>query len=182
MKTILNIATLMVCLSFVFTITGCDRNARNNESLTDSIQITTDKDISDKDPTINNSQAIIDFVYPNNSDFEFNAEIENVNIKKGESFVIDCQLKNSTDNTYHIEHGIDIVTFNYNGESEMMESLALLDTFSGKEKKEERLKIKAVKSGIITVKAEIYVKPDKYSDSSKKYTYEKQFNVTVQDL
>lgn len=47
-------------------------------------------------------------------------------------------------------------------------------------KKDKKLNIAAKKSGTITVKAELRVKPDEYTDSYKTYTYTKEIEVNVQ--
>lgn len=130
--------------------------------------------------TLDNIESGSTFKYPDQSDFSLSAEIKNSNVKSGDSFIIDCSLKNNSDRDFYIEHGSQTITYSYNGESEFYTLIAILTTFKSNDKLERTLNIAAEKSGTITVKAEIRVKPNKYSDSYKTYIYTKEIEVTVQ--
>ena len=78
-----------------------------------------------------------------------------------------------------IEHAVETITFSYNGVSEEMDSLAVLEKFQTGKEINRTLDIKAQKSGIITITATIHVKPAQYSDTYKTYEYNEQIEVIV---
>lgn len=130
--------------------------------------------------TLDNIESGSTFKYPDQSEFSLSAEIKNSNVKSGDSFIIDCSLKNNSDRDFYIEHGSQIFTYSYNGESEFHTLVAILTNFKSNDKLERTLDIAAKKSGTITIETEIRVKPDAYSDFYKTYTFTKEIEVTVQ--
>lgn len=129
---------------------------------------------------LDNIESGSTFDYPDKSEFSFSAEIHNSDVKSGDSFIIDCSLKNNSGRDFYIEHGTHIVTYIYNGDSEFHNAIAILSTLKSNDEIKETLNIAAKKPGTITVKAEFRVKPDEYTDSYKTYTYTEEIAVNVQ--
>lgn len=119
------------------------------------------------------------FEYPDKSVFSFKCDIKETTVKKGETIIIDCSLENTSENDFYMEHGVETITYSYNNESEYMDAIALLDSFESSEKISRKLELEAKESGKIIVTAEIRLRPERYSESYKTYTYEKEFDVTV---
>lgn len=77
---------------------------------------------------LDNIESGSTFDYPDKSEFSFSAEIHNSDVKSGDSFIIDCSLKNNSGRDFYIEHGTHIVTYIYNGDSEFHNAVAILST------------------------------------------------------
>ncbi len=127
------------------------------------------------------SKSIGNFDYPDKSAFVFTADIQESTVKKGEPFIIHCSLKNTTDRDFFIKHGTQTITYLYNDDSEILNAIALFDTFKQGGTIDRELSIPAKKTGAITVTATIYITPEKYSDVStqQEYKYTKTIDVTV---
>lgn len=129
---------------------------------------------------VDNSKSESNFNFPDKSDFSLSTNIENSNLKKGESFVINCCLKNNTERDFFIEHGVETITYSYNDVSECLNAISVLDTLNSSSEIKRKINIQAIESGVITVTATIRVKPAQYSDSYETYTYNQEINVTVE--
>ncbi len=125
----------------------------------------------------NTNNSIVDFEYPEESDFEFKVSKDEIIAKKGEIITIDCTLKNVSNENYYIEHGVETITYSYNGISEEINAIAVLDNFKSNSEISRRLNITVKESGNIKVFATIYVKPSQYSDQNKVYTFERDILV-----
>lgn len=180
---------LIGCLFIVFMSACSDSNTEASDIIaesssaiddtkSDSVFSSLDEEKSSSE--LDNIESGSTFDYPDKSEFSFSAEIHNSDVKSGDSFVIDCSLKNNSDRDFYIEHGTHIVTYIYNGDSEFRSLVAILSTLKSNDEIKETLNIAAKKSGTITVKAEFRVKPDEYTDSYKTYTYTKEIEVNVQ--
>ncbi len=173
---------LIICLFTIF-MSACSNSSTESSSAVDdtkSDSVFMPLDDEESSSTLDNIESGSPFKYPDQSDFSLSAEIKNSNVKSGDSFIIDCSLKNNSNRDFYIEHGSQIFTYSYNGESEFYTTVAILTTFKSNDKLERTLDIVAKKSGTITVKTEIRVKPNEYSDSYKTYIYTKEIEVTVQ--
>lgn len=125
------------------------------------------------------SASVSDFKYPKKSAFKFEVSESKVTAKKGDVIKINCFLKNTSKNDYHIEHGSETITYSYNDESEVITALAVLDDFKSDSEIQRGLEITADESGEIIVYAEISVKPSRFSEEMKTYNFEKKIKVTV---
>lgn len=173
---------LIGCL-FMMLISACHNSDTESSSVvddtkSDSVFMPVDEEGSSS--TLDNIESGSTFNYPDQSEFSLSTEIKNSNVKRGDSFIIDCSLTNNSDRDFYIEHGSQTFTYSYNGDSEFHTLAAILTTFKSNDKLEGTLDIAAKKSGTITVKTEIRVKPSEYSDFYKTYTYTKEIEVTVQ--
>ena len=72
---------------------------------------------------------------------------------------------------------METITYSYNGISEEINAIAVLDNFKSNSEISRRLNITVNESGNIKVFATIYVKPSQYSDQNKVYTFERDILV-----
>ncbi len=135
--------------------------------------------INNKEIDNQTNNSIVDFDYPEESDFEFVVSKDNLTVKKGETVTIDCVLKNLSNKNYYIEHGVETITYSYNEIGEELDAIAVLDDFQSNSEISRRLNITVNESGKITVSANIFVKPAQYSDQNKLYSFKKDIIVNV---
>lgn len=167
MKQVSRYALMLLCLCLMMCMVAC--NSDSNKSTTDNSQINTD-----------NSQKNPNFEYPDESDFSLSVKAEKTSIQKGEMFAVNCILTNNTDKDFYAEHGKEVITYSYNNSSENIDQIAVLSTFKSKSEINRTLNIEASSSGVITITATMRIKPSRYSDSSKVYTYTEKINVIVE--
>lgn len=120
-----------------------------------------------------------DFRFPPESAFVFSAEIDDIEVSKGKKFVVRCVLENTTDNDFFTEHGIETIRYSYNGKSEVLDAISVLDTFVSKGKITREIELIANESGEVDLVASFSVKPSKFSDEFKTYTYKETISITV---
>ena len=189
-KLISVIIVLSITAAYAVNMSACsDSNTEASDIIAESSSAIDDTksdsvfsslDEKESSSELDNIESGSTFDYPDKSEFSFSAEIHNSDVKSGDPFIIDCSLKNNSGRNFYIEHGTNIVTYIYNGDSEFHNANAILSTLKSDDKIKETLNIAAKKSGTITVKAEFRVKPDEYTDSYKTYTYTKEIEVNVQ--
>lgn len=158
----------VIMLLFIVSLTAC----QNNDTASD--------DVSDSTP-VSVSKSSVNFNYPDQTAFTFTADIQKNTIQAGSPFIIQCSLKNTTDCDFFIEHGSQTITYSYNGDSENLNAISVLDTFAAGDTIDRELLIYAKKTGTITLTASFYIKPSQYAERAtfQEYTYTKTIFVTV---
>ncbi len=155
-KSLSIIIFLLICIN-LFSLVSCSHNTPNNSSIYNS----------DK------------FIYPDKKDFRFTVDTEKVTVQRGQTFNISCSVENKTNKKQYIEHGIECITYSYNGEYESLNTIAVLDTFDIGEQIERNIELTAKESGKVTITAYFRVKSSEYTDSFKEYSYTKSVDITV---
>lgn len=150
----------LLAVALLFSISACS----NNEAVSQTEEITAE--------TVNTQ-------YKQSPDFVFEVDKDNIEVNKFGKITLNCSLKNVSDKDFYIEHGAELITYSYNGESEEMDLIAVMDTFKSNTEINRTINLRANESGKIIVYATFDVKPEKFSDQGETYQYTKEIDVDV---
>lgn len=175
MKRFIRILSLAFALSFCFLcFSAC---ARNNDEAGGGNK-TEDGNLT-QNTNEAESKAASDFLYPEKADFSFKVTVKNPEAKKDENLVVECCLKNDTEREFFIEHGEETITYSCGDYSEEILAVAVLDTLKPGGEIKRTLNIENGAAEKVTVKASFYVKPERYSDEFREYTYVENIDLSA---
>ena len=127
--------------------------------------------------------ALADFThtaYPPLDAFTLQVELQSDTLPKGETFVLECSLKNDSGENYYLQQLPDFIGYTYNDYSEYALALGDFTYFRSGEEITRLIEIPATESGTITITADFDVCLSPGSQTSQPYQYIQDFEVTVE--
>ncbi len=123
------------------------------------------------------------FEWPSNDDFSFEVNYDESAAKVNEEFEIHCKLTNTTERDYHIEHGSETITYDWDGKDEILLLISTMDVFESNGTIERTIKIRPTqaKTCKLVLNASFSVTPEKNSNELKDYNYSKEFMIEVKE-
>ena len=118
---------------------------------------------------------------PAQEDFVLSVELQNDTVQKGESFVLECSLENTSGEDYYITHGEEAFSYTYNGNEEAILTMGVPEYFHNGDQLTRTMEISSITSGTITVRADfdVFLTPNP-EGAFQPYTYSQDFTVTVE--
>ena len=119
--------------------------------------------------------------YPPQDAFTLQVTLQNDTVPRGEPFVLECSLQNTSGEDYYIVHGGEVFSYAYNGSEESILAMGVPEYFHQGDQLTRTMEIPSTTSGTITVRADfdVFLTPDP-EGASQPYTYSQEFEVTVE--
>ena len=165
LRKVLSIVSLLAVLFGLLLTTSCGGKAADTSSA-----VSTNDVISDESG----------FAYPARSDLSFVVEAANTTMKANEQLSVTCSLRNNTDRAYYIERGPEAITYEFEGKSEVLDAIAVLDEIPANGAITRELVLTPAKSGRLTLTATIRIRPERYSEISQTYNYTQTLDIVVE--
>lgn len=134
----------------------------------------------DNDSAVNPPADFTHTAYPPLDAFTLQVELQSDTLPKGETFVLECSLKNDSGENYYLQQLPDFIGYTYNDYSEYALALGDFTYFRSGEEITRLIEIPATESGTITITADFDVCLSPGSQTSQPYQYIQDFEVTVE--
>ena len=178
MKKRLFALSIALCLS-VLTLSGCAQLSEESPASQGEESSAVGQE-SESSPQ-GESAGFTHTAYPAQDAFTLQVTLQNDTVSRGEPFVLECSLENTSGEDYYITHGEEAFSYTYNGNEEAILTMGMPEYFHNGDQLTRTMEISSITSGTITVRADfdVFLTPNP-EGAFQPYNYSQDFEVTVE--